>query len=91
MDRLIKYEKHLKTAYIAKYVRNLRKAEIDELAIIYSDLLGLKIGNKNCNSCVYNMVYKLAQYYYGNTESKCEKEQERKQTKCKGKRTSTSK
>lgn len=63
IKELAKYETYFSTAIKADYIRCLSAKDKNYLIDVYTQL-GKKIGNKNCNGCVLNMVKYIGTEYY---------------------------
>lgn len=69
IKELAKYETYFNTAVKADYIRCLSAKDKEHLIEVYHQL-GKKIGNKNCNSCVLEMVKYIGNAYYKHINTK---------------------
>lgn len=66
--RMKVYKHYFYTAFYADYIRGVTKNQLEDL-VMFGNELGVKLINKNCNVCIFNLVHKLAEIYFAYEES----------------------
>lgn len=63
--KLDSYIKYLESAYYGDYIRQLDRASLEELIMIYKEVFGVPFTQKlTCGSCVLSLVKQLGREYF---------------------------
>lgn len=95
-DALKQFERHLTTAYRARYVTAIYTSTADKLFNIYNSVYGTNKKATTCMSCVLEVCMKLGKLYFEyqgkqNSEAVEEQSKEVKKPSTKGKKTAKNK